>query len=441
MLIYTIVYFGLYIIEGLFFWKYCTVVLKSLDKLYEIAVTEIFYIALFFITGTENFEKNIFYFAFINFLSIYILYHVAWYVALLHTAITSAIMAIGELFVICATAQMVPFQINEISSNSLMLNDILSRLLYLIFLYIILSFARNIPDRRQENYKVFVLMLIVPVISISIVPLFVFIVTHAMLKPTFGLIISLSTVFLTILNLIVLGACGYILKRNNEFASLQMQIQKDQELTEYYKIFLEQNENRNIFIHDMKKHLQSIQLLYKQGNPEKVITYVDKILQSLIPEDNLCVSDRTLLNAIMSRYGSECRRRNIMFYTDIRKNAVGFMAESDLTALFCNLLDNALEAASLQKDVNPFIELNVEYRNNGNYAVITMVNSCIESPCLSKTGQLLSTKKDRHRHGYGMRSIRKVISTYRGKIQMYYNQENNTFHTIIMLTDTDIARE
>ena len=441
MLVYTIVYFLLYIIEGIFFWKYCTVVLKSSDKLYEIAVTEIFYIVLFFITGTENFEKNIFYFAFINFLSIYILYQVTWYVALLHTAITSAIMAIGELLVICATVQMVPIQLNEISSNNLMLNDVLSRLLYLIFLYIILSFARNIPDRREENYTVFALMLIVPVISISIVPLLVFILTHAMLKPTFDLIISLSTVFLTILNLIVLGACGYILKRNNEFANLQMQIQKEQDLTEYYKIFLEQNENRNIFIHDMKKHLQSIQLLYKQGNPETVIAYVDKILQSLIPEDNVCVSDITLLNAIICRYENECRRRNIIFYTDIRKNTVSFMAENDLTALFCNLLDNALEAASLPQTVNPFIELNVEFRDNSDYTVITMVNSCIDGPSLSKTEQLLSTKKDRHRHGYGIRSIKKVVSTYKGKIQMYYNQENNTFHTIIMITDTGIARE
>lgn len=415
---YAAVYFVLYVIEGIFFWKYCTLVMQPADQRYALAVTEIFYIVLFFITSTGNFEKNIFHFALIHFLCIYILYHAAWYTALLHAALTTAVMALGELLAICATMQIFPANGSELSVGSLILNDILSRLLYLIFLYMVLRFAR-------KNRRVSVWALAVPALSISMVPLLAYALTHAVLKPTFGLIVSLSIVFLTMLNFIMTGVWGYLLKRNDAFASLQ------QDLTAYYEKFLEQDENRNIFIHDINKHLQSIQLLYKQGSHEKALAYIGQLSQSLAPEENVCVSDRTLLNAIMSRYRNECRQKNILFDTDIRRNAVNFMEESDLTALFCNLLDNALASTSLIT-VNPFIELNAECRSNG-YTMITMVNSCAEPPRLSRTGQLLSTKNDTHRHGYGMRSIQRVVRAYEGKMQTYFNEENNTFHTIILL--------
>ena len=213
--------------------------------------------------------------------------------------------------------QFVPEQVQAEPLYQFLVNDMLAQVLYLIFLYILMLFWRN-----RSGMSLF--MILVPLFSVSLIPVFVYVLVWAAPKPTFGLIVSLCMVFLTALNLIVLGVCKYILKKNTAFAALQMQVQKEQDLTAYYKMFLEQNENQRILIHDMKKHLQSIQMLYEQGDAAKMLDYISQLSQSPALADSVRVSDNTLLNAIVNRYRKECIENNIAFHTDIRKETVDF---------------------------------------------------------------------------------------------------------------------
>ena len=113
-----------------------------------------------------------------------------------------------------------------------------------------------------------------------------------------------------------------------------------------------------------------------------------------------------------------------------------------MTALFGNLLDNALEAVLLaQKASVPttdskelFIELNVEHRDNSAFTIVTLVNSCMTKPVSTASGRLRSGKGDKQ-HGLGMSSVERVVHAYDGKMEIFYNEEKNTFHTIIMLKD------
>lgn len=38
-----------------------------------------------------------------------------------------------------------------------------------------------------------------------------------------------------------------------------------------------------------------------------------------------------------------------------------------------------------------------------------------------------------HKHGFGLKSIRKIVAKYNGNIQIYYNSDTLTFHAIITL--------
>lgn len=72
------------------------------------------------------------------------------------------------------------------------------------------------------------------------------------------------------------------------------------------------------------------------------------------------VCDNEMLNAILCRYQRQCNEKHIVFHTDIRSDTVQNIYQHDLTSLFCNLLDNALESADNIPD--SFIELTVEKR-------------------------------------------------------------------------------
>ena len=243
--------------------------------------------------------------------------------------------------------------------------------------------------------------------------------------------ISIAALLLLMINLLIFEINHYNQRKNVQFTEMQLQLQKEYDTSEYYKMLLQQNENQNILIHDIKKHLQSIALLNEQGQQKKIAAYIDCILQSSDFQKNLQRCDCELLNAILYRYARQCQEKQVTFRTDIRSHTIDFLKDDHLTSLFCNLLDNALEAAS--QVPGAFIELNISKRQHTSFTVLTMVNSCRKDPFNKINGQLISGKTDKVRHGFGMKSIQRIVKSHHGDIQTYYDSENNTFHTVITL--------
>ena len=98
-----------------------------------------------------------------------------------------------------------------------------------------------------------------------------------------------------------------------------------------------------------------------------------------------------MLNVILSRYQRQCQEKYITFHTDIRSGVLRHLPDADLTAIFCNILDNALESAS--KTDHALIELNVHRKEHTPFAVITMINSCRTDPFTAHNHQLITSKK------------------------------------------------
>lgn len=141
-----------------------------------------------------------------------------------------------------------------------------------------------------------------------------------------------------------------------------------------------------------------------------------------------------MLNAILCRYQRLCGHKHIFFHADIRSGAIQTICQHDLTSLFCNLLDNAIESA--ENIPGSFIELTVRKKDKSSFAVIVMINSCQNAPLYDKDGLPVSHKANKARHGFGIKSIQKVVKQYRGNLQMYYDSGSGTFHTVITLKQT-----
>ena len=164
---------------------------------------------------------------------------------------------------------------------------------------------------------------------------------------------------------------------------------------------------------------------------EKIDNYISCITNSSNLKENVILGGSNLLNAIISRYLDTAAELNISFSTDIRSLNINQLSEANITSLFCNLLDNSVEAAS--KMDNSFIELTISDKRNSPLTTINVVNSCNSSPFSKKTGKLITQKPDPFEHGIGLISIRKIVDYYSGEMDMYYKEEDHTFHTIIVL--------
>ena len=123
-------------------------------------------------------------------------------------------------------------------------------------------------------------------------------------------------------------------------------------------MMLSQNENQSILIHDIKKHLQSIKLLNEKNDSDKINAYIQQLMESSDLKETSKICDNEMLNAILCRYQRQCNEKHIVFHADIRSGTVQNIYQHDLTSLFCNLLDNAVESADNIPD--SFIELTVQ---------------------------------------------------------------------------------
>ena len=188
------------------------------------------------------------------------------------------------------------------------------------------------------------------------------------------------------------------------------------------------DEAQKILIHDIKNHLNTIAHLSADGESPAIEEYIHNLNQTISLRFPVMICDHPLLNTILARYMSICDDNKIDFSPDIRHNTVHFLSDNDITSLFCNLLDNAVEAASGVG--KPYITLSVSRPSDSGPVIIKLVNSCAHGP-VTLHGRLLTTKPDRHYHGIGMRSIYNTVSHYGGEINYFYDESANEFHTTI----------
>lgn len=398
----------------------------------RLAILSVLYILLFIIYLFNMKWLNVFSYLLTNFLFLITQYDIKWTSAAFHSTLLAAVMGMCELIVYNIIARTAPhFYMQMNSFHNTVLLILCSKISFFAVIYLLTHLFKSLQENSDTDDNSVLLLIIIPVTSVFIMLTFVNINDHYTLSAESNCLVSLSALFLLFMNLLIFGINQYSRKKNQDYTEMQLLLQKESDFTEYYKMLLSQNANQAILIHDIKKHLQSIASLNEQNAPDKVSAYIHQLLLSSDLKETARICDNELLNAIMARYKRQCNNMGIAFTADIRSGVLNYMSDSDLTSLFCNLLDNATEAAGKVPD--SYIEVNICKRENTPFVLITVVNSCRVNPFSNSGGKLISTKPDKHAHGFGTKSIKSVCKKYNGDIQMYYNEESLTFHTVITI--------
>ena len=427
-----IAYVVIYVIEAFIMWHYCVSMFDSKrSKYFEFFGVFPLYLALVYTVLFENMFLNMAAFIVVNFIYIFYFYEAKWYTAFFHSLITACVMGLSEMTI----AGIIPNLVYDIYNQDSVLQrvtilTVFSKLLYLLVVQWIIYIFGKTKEKVYRNNKGFWLLAMIPVITVWITITLALVSINTQLSKTLEYMASISAFLLLFINVLVFGLYRYNQAKEAEYYELQLQVQKEYDAVEYYKMLLQEDENQNILIHDIKKHLQSISLLNEQGAKEKITEYIEEIIHSSDLQSSVRICNHEFLNAILCRYARSCEKKDISLRADIRSDSLNFMSDNDLTALFCNLMDNALEAAS--KVQESYIELSVSLKSGTNIVVISMINSCEENP-LNSAGGFITRKQDKKSHGYGMKSIKRIISNYDGEMNLYFEEESSSFHTIIML--------
>lgn len=427
-----ICYFISFLVEGITIWMYAeTMFLPKHSPQMRVSIITILFSLLFFIVLFEKTWLNTVLFSITLFLLFLTQYELCWYTALFHTILIGALIGTTELFFYGIYNFLNPFFSGAKEFHTLIQLTIFSKLLFCFILFMIMHFFQNHQLTKDLQNRSSIHLFLVPLISLCMFLMFIYYDKKISSIPELSWLATLCAAFLLLLNLLVFGINEYNQKRHQEYVELQLLCQKETDTAEYYRALVEQNENQRILIHDIKRHLASIDALAEAGESHKIHAYIRELQESGSLKESRQYCDNHLLNAILCRYAQQCCLRQISFTTDIRSHVLDFLTDADLTALFCNLLDNALRATKELPD--PFLELRAYTRENSPFVVITLVNSCKEDPFSRPGNTPVSTKPNPHRHGLGLKSVRRVIDRYQGDMKMYYDLPTLSFHTIVTL--------
>lgn len=261
-----------------------------------------------------------------------------------------------------------------------------------------------ISRRRRKNsltkfqYAVF---LIVPVFSV------VYLYSICLLSGVYVQLYGMELVVFNIVLLIVMNGCMTcllvkILKANSLQNELNLANQKEEMQCRYYEEIEQKYQESRRIIHDMQNHLLAIGQLQKEGEGERAEQYMEDVHQMLNAFGHKYYTDHRLLNIILNDKEKTAERAQVTFAVKIGAIDLQGMKDSDVTTVFANLLDNAVEAARESEQREVFVRADSVHEFN----VIRIENTI---PVCKK-------KKEGHM-GVGLDNVRRALEKYDGSFQ------------------------
>lgn len=216
-----------------------------------------------------------------------------------------------------------------------------------------------------------------------------------------------------------------------ERVSYNFELEKKTELLEqqrelfarYYESLQERFQDSQKLLHDMKRHLQVISSM---GETEKVMReeYANKLLEEIedIQRQFQC-SDRIVCSILWDKI-QICNHDNIELDINMQDIRFDFMDKTDVTVLFANLLDNAIDASKKCKHGRRIFLRIHKFKD---YVVIKMINTMAQTPEISDN-KLISTKREHT--GLGISILTDLVNKYCGN--MNYSYTDKEFETIMV---------
>lgn len=354
--------------------------------------------------------------------------------SLFDVVLLEGIMITTEVVIMYLFSSILEIDLLECKNNELIifLETAATKILYFIIAYIISRFSKKAYKYKRVINKYSVLLFLMPVSSILVISSYAYLSFNYNVNKTTNFLFTFSSLIMLISNIIIFIIHERIIDVLIKNTELELEKQKSHINEEYYIELEKQYDFSNILIHDIKKCLGNIKGLLLQNDNSKAIEYIDSIYDGYDIKQIKKYSNNKLINVIVSRYAQLCYNNNIEFSADIRDVNFSFIKDSEITALFDNLFENAFEAT--KKCPNKFINIEVDYRNE-NYIFIKMLNSINNKP-LFQNGLPITTKKDKKGHGIGIKSILKIVKKYHGNLDYNYVENENIFITTILLKST-----
>ncbi len=179
--------------------------------------------------------------------------------------------------------------------------------------------------------------------------------------------------------------------------------------------------------HDVRHHFLVLDTLAKEGDLQGIRDYMSQFSEKQASENVLVYCEHFATNALLSYYSEQAMGEGTEFSAKCNLPSEIGVSDKDLTIIFSNLLENAINACRKIEEGNKVIRVVVRYEDAG----LTMIikNSSIAAPQMDKNGKYLSTSHSGY--GVGIESVQTIVNKYNGVMKIDF--DGNVVSVSIML--------
>lgn len=293
------------------------------------------------------------------------------------------------------------------------LESIFPTIIIIFFYYMVISRLMkkgNIPYSKTQ-YMIYGIML-----GYSFINLLVIIEIFSQGKINYLCVINMGCIVLADLYLL------YFVKMADEKNYYENQVKAlEQQANIQYEYYLAQTrkyEKTVQILHDVKKHIKAIGDLYTADQENIAGEYANEIGEMLKPLIPVQYTSNPILNILLTDKEAFMKEKGISLEIKIDNVSLDFIKPIDVTTIFGNLLDNAIEASE-RAGGEKYIYVKI-----GSYHQMIVVK--VENNCDAVTWRngLPISKKGKNR-GIGLLNVQNSIEKYDGNLKL--KQEKSKF--------------
>lgn len=183
--------------------------------------------------------------------------------------------------------------------------------------------------------------------------------------------------------------------------------------------------------HDLK---HQIAVLKRESISKEAYDYLDQMEKEIKIYEAQNKTGNKILDTVIMGKQLYCQSVDINLTAIAEGAALSFMDPIDISTLFGNVLDNAIESVmKLEDKEKRLIHLAVAKQKD---FLRIRVENCFEGELVYKNGLPMTTKDDKNYHGYGLKSIQSTVEKYNGSLTI--QDQNGWFEIRILIPIEDI---
>lgn len=302
---------------------------------------------------------------------------------------------------------------------------------HVLLLYVYLFLRKRIDKEKMNllNNKYYILIGTILFLTVSIIIMVIWMYGNINnINDSINTNLILLTISVSFLSVVSIYLTDKIIKEMNEKHKNELELQHIKMEQAYFTDVSSALEEIKILRHDMRGELAIIHGYNELNQRDNIRNHIEKKLQQMDVQLLPQMDKDNIITSFLNFKLKEARAKNITVHlkSNLTEENVIDIDKEEICRILNNIINNAIEACIQCHE--RYIKLSIEILGK---CIIIKSENPFKGAIKKEDSKILTIKKDKTKHGYGLKSIQSIAEKYGGYVDINYN--NNVFSIVVQV--------